>query len=115
MDIAELKSKSIADLHQMAEELSIHNYSGLRKQDLIFRIEQNGERFYREMASRLEDEEVGEMATRRPDQADVQTVRALRLVGIETVLRHLPGGQQFHPASFVTSSTTSAVCGSGEA
>jgi transcription termination factor Rho len=25
----------------MAEELSIHNYSGLRKQDLIFRIEQN--------------------------------------------------------------------------
>ncbi len=41
MDIAELKSKSIADLHQMAEELSIHNYSGLRKQDLIFRIEQN--------------------------------------------------------------------------
>ena len=41
MDIAELKSKSIADLHDMAEELSIHNYSGLRKQDLIFRIEQN--------------------------------------------------------------------------
>jgi transcription termination factor Rho len=41
VDIAELKSKSIADLHQMAEELSIHNYSGLRKQDLIFRIEQN--------------------------------------------------------------------------
>ena len=41
MDIAELKSKSIADLHQMAEELNIHNYSGLRQQDLIFRIEQN--------------------------------------------------------------------------
>ncbi|MEE8596028.1 MAG: transcription termination factor Rho [Gemmatimonadota bacterium] len=41
MDIAELKSKSIAGLHEMAEELSIHNYSGLRKQDLIFRIEQN--------------------------------------------------------------------------
>jgi transcription termination factor Rho len=41
VDIAELKSKSIADLHDMAEELSIHNYSGLRKQDLIFRIEQN--------------------------------------------------------------------------
>jgi transcription termination factor Rho len=41
VDIAELKSKSIADLHQMAEELNIHNYSGLRKQDLIFRIEQN--------------------------------------------------------------------------
>ncbi len=41
MDIAELKSKSITDLHEMAEDLSIHNYSGLRKQDLIFRIEQN--------------------------------------------------------------------------
>ena len=41
MDIAELKSKSIAELHEMAEELSITNYSGLRKQDLIFRIEQN--------------------------------------------------------------------------
>ncbi|MFQ5890153.1 MAG: transcription termination factor Rho [Gemmatimonadota bacterium] len=41
MDIAELKSKSIGELHEMAEDLSIHNYSGLRKQDLIFRIEQN--------------------------------------------------------------------------
>ncbi|HUE76816.1 MAG TPA: transcription termination factor Rho [Longimicrobiales bacterium] len=41
MDIAELKSKTIEDLHQMAEELQISNYSGLRKQDLIFRIEQN--------------------------------------------------------------------------
>ena len=41
MDIAELKSKSIAELHEMAEELQISNYSGLRKQDLIFRIEQN--------------------------------------------------------------------------
>ena len=41
MDIAELKSKSIAELHDMAEELSIANFSGLRKQDLIFRIEQN--------------------------------------------------------------------------
>ena len=29
MDIAELKSKSIAELHEMAEELSITNYSGL--------------------------------------------------------------------------------------
>ena len=38
MDIAELKSKSIAELHQMAEELNISNYSGLRKQDLIFRL-----------------------------------------------------------------------------
>ena len=41
MDIAELKSKSVADLHQLAEELNISNFSGLRKQDLIFRIEQN--------------------------------------------------------------------------
>jgi transcription termination factor Rho len=41
VDIAELKSKSIAELHEMAEELQISNYSGLRKQDLIFRIEQN--------------------------------------------------------------------------
>lgn len=41
MDIAELKSKSIAELHEMAEELNITNYSGPRKQDLIFRIEQN--------------------------------------------------------------------------
>ncbi len=41
MDIAELKSKSIGELHDLAEELDIHNFSGLRKQDLIFRIEQN--------------------------------------------------------------------------
>ncbi len=41
MDIAELKRKSVAELHEMAEELNITNYSGLRKQDLIFRIEQS--------------------------------------------------------------------------
>ncbi len=41
MDIAQLKSKSVGELHEMADELSILNYSGLRKQDLIFRIEQN--------------------------------------------------------------------------
>jgi len=41
VDIAELKSKSVAELHEMAEELQIANFSGLRKQDLIFRIEQN--------------------------------------------------------------------------
>jgi transcription termination factor Rho len=41
VDIAELKGKTIAELHDMAEELQISNYSGLRKQDLIFRIEQN--------------------------------------------------------------------------
>ncbi len=41
MDIAELKRKNVQELHEMAEELNISNYSGLRKQDLIFRIEQN--------------------------------------------------------------------------
>ncbi len=41
MDIAELKSKSVEDLHTLAEELNLSNFSGLRKQDLIFRIEQN--------------------------------------------------------------------------
>ena len=41
VDIAELKSKSVGELHDLAEELKISNYSGLRKQDLIFRIEQN--------------------------------------------------------------------------
>jgi len=41
VDIAELKSKSVEDLHTLAEELKLSNFSGLRKQDLIFRIEQN--------------------------------------------------------------------------
>jgi transcription termination factor Rho len=41
VDITSIKSKSISELHEMAEELSISNYSGLRKQDLIYRIEQN--------------------------------------------------------------------------
>ena len=41
MDISELKQKSVAELHQLANELNISNYSGLRKQDLIFRIEQS--------------------------------------------------------------------------
>src|SRR5437868_6290048 len=40
VDIAELKQKSVAELHALAEQLNITNYSGLRKQDLIFRIEQ---------------------------------------------------------------------------
>ena len=40
MDIADLKRKSVSELHSMADELSITNYSGLRKQELIFRIEQ---------------------------------------------------------------------------
>jgi transcription termination factor Rho len=41
VDIADLKKKSVAELHAMAEQLSIQNYSGMRKQDLIFRIEQS--------------------------------------------------------------------------
>jgi transcription termination factor Rho len=41
VDIAELKRKSVAELHAMADDLNISNFSGLRKQDLIFRIEQN--------------------------------------------------------------------------
>jgi len=41
VDIAELKKKSVAELHTMAEQLTIQNYSGMRKQDLIFRIEQS--------------------------------------------------------------------------
>jgi len=41
VDIAELKKKNVQELHEMAEQLKIQNYSGMRKQDLIFRIEQN--------------------------------------------------------------------------
>jgi transcription termination factor Rho len=41
LDIAELKQKSVSGLHELAEELNITNYSGLRKQDLIFKIEQS--------------------------------------------------------------------------
>jgi transcription termination factor Rho len=41
VDIAELKRKSVAELQELAEGLNISNTSGLRKQDLIFRIEQN--------------------------------------------------------------------------
>jgi transcription termination factor Rho len=38
MDIAELKSKKIAELNQIARELNIAGYSDLRKQELIFKI-----------------------------------------------------------------------------
>ena len=41
IDIGEMKAKSITELHQMAEDMSLANYAGLRKQDLIFLIEQN--------------------------------------------------------------------------
>ena len=40
MDIAELKQRTVAQLQELETELNITNYSGLRKQDLIFRIEQ---------------------------------------------------------------------------
>jgi transcription termination factor Rho len=40
VDISELKSKNVGELHDLAEELDLENYASLRKQDLIFRIEQ---------------------------------------------------------------------------
>jgi transcription termination factor Rho len=40
VDIAELKRKSVPELLELAGELHIPNTSGLRKQDLIYRIEQ---------------------------------------------------------------------------
>jgi transcription termination factor Rho len=41
VSIHDIKKRSIADLHQMAEDLDIANYGNLRKQDLIFQIEQH--------------------------------------------------------------------------
>jgi transcription termination factor Rho len=41
VDISELKRKSVGELQEMAEGLKIADSSGLRKQDLIFRIEQS--------------------------------------------------------------------------
>src|SRR5258706_587988 len=38
MDIAELKSKKISELTQIAKELNIVGYTDLRKQDMIFKI-----------------------------------------------------------------------------
>jgi len=38
VDIAELKRKSVTELQEMADGLKIDGSSGLRKQDLIFRI-----------------------------------------------------------------------------
>jgi len=40
MDIAELRRKSIPELLSIADSLNVPNTSGLRKQDLIYRIEQ---------------------------------------------------------------------------
>ena len=39
MDIAELRRKTVGELHETAEQLEISNFTGLRKQDLIYRIE----------------------------------------------------------------------------
>jgi transcription termination factor Rho len=41
VDISELKGKSVGELHDLAEELAIENYAGMRRQDLIFRLEQS--------------------------------------------------------------------------
>ncbi len=38
MDISELQKKKIVDLHKIAKDLSLQNYSDLRKQELIFKI-----------------------------------------------------------------------------
>jgi len=38
MEIAELKGKSISELTKLAKELNVNGISGLKKQDLIFRI-----------------------------------------------------------------------------
>src|SRR5689334_144621 len=38
VNIAELKRKSVPELQEMAEDFSIEDSAGLRKQDLIFRI-----------------------------------------------------------------------------
>ncbi len=38
MDIAELQSKKIAELHEIAKSLDLSGYSDLRKQELIFKI-----------------------------------------------------------------------------
>ncbi len=40
MDIADLKKKSVVELHDVASKLDLQDYNGLRKQDLLFRIEQ---------------------------------------------------------------------------
>lgn len=47
MDIAELQSKNVGELHDLAEELNLSQYHALRKQDLVLKIEhallENGE------------------------------------------------------------------------
>jgi len=41
VDIVDLKRKSVTELQALAADLNVENTSGLRKQDLIFRIEQS--------------------------------------------------------------------------
>jgi transcription termination factor Rho len=38
MNIAELETKVLSDLHEMAKELSIPNFARMRKQDLIIKL-----------------------------------------------------------------------------
>ena len=38
MNLAELKEKTVADLNTVAKELNVTGTSGLRKQELIFKI-----------------------------------------------------------------------------
>jgi transcription termination factor Rho len=40
VDIADLKIKSVGELHDLAEELELSNFRGISRQDLTFRIEQ---------------------------------------------------------------------------
>jgi len=40
VDISDLKSKSVGELHDLAEEMAIEGYAGMRRQDLVFRLEQ---------------------------------------------------------------------------
>src|SRR4051794_31550139 len=40
VNIAELKRKTVLELHDMADSYAIENPGGLKKQELIFRIEQ---------------------------------------------------------------------------
>jgi len=40
VDISQIKRKNVGELHDLAAELNLSNYAGLRKQDLIFLIEQ---------------------------------------------------------------------------
>jgi transcription termination factor Rho len=41
MNLSELKEKTISELNTIARDLSVQNYSGLRKQELIFKILQS--------------------------------------------------------------------------